>query len=99
MIIVSQCKKAIVNFENIEFIYVKEEPNQYAFSIRVKFVRDEAILGFYATEERAKEILQEIIKKYSAYLSITGGPALTQGGMDVQPNVFNIPKVYMMPEN
>lgn len=49
-------------------------------------------------KKEQKKVLREIVKKYSTYLSITGGPKLTQGGMDIQPNVFNIPKVYEMPK-
>ena len=48
--------------------------------------------------ERAKEVLQEITQKYSSYLKLEGGPAILQGQMDIQPNIFNIPKVYEMPE-
>ena len=55
-------------------------------------------LGYYKTKERAKEVLQEIVKKYSSYLELKGGPAILQGQMDIQPNIFNIPKVYEMPK-
>lgn len=55
-------------------------------------------IGYYATEERAKEVLQEIIECYGSYLQLSGGPAIIQGQMDIQPNIFNIPKVYKMPE-
>ena len=54
-------------------------------------------LGTYQTEERAKEVLQEIINKYSNYLQLNGGPAIMKGDIDIQPNIFNIPKVYYMP--
>ena len=57
------------------------------------------ILGEYKTMKRAKEVLQEITQKYSAYLKLEGGPAILQGQMDIQPNIFNIPKVYEMPED
>lgn len=100
MIIVSQDKETIVNFDNLIQIYITQDEEKTAFFIRYEMVDslyDD--LGKYKTEERAKEVLQEIVKKYSAYLSITGGPALSQGEMDIQPNVFNIPKVYEMPEN
>lgn len=55
-------------------------------------------IGRYSTKRRAKEVLMEIIKKYSSYLQLDGGPALLKGQMDIQPNIFNIPKVYEMPE-
>lgn len=57
------------------------------------------ILGKYEIEERAKEVLAEIVQKYSSYLQLTGGPAIMQGQIDIQPNIFNIPKVYEMPED
>lgn len=49
-------------------------------------------------KKRAKEVLQEIIKEYTSYLELRDGPAIMQGHMDIQPNVFNIPKVYEMPK-
>ena len=57
------------------------------------------ILGKYKTMKRAKEVLAEIVQKYSSYLQLTGGPAIMQGQMDIQPNIFNIPKTYEMPED
>lgn len=51
----------------------------------------------YKTEERAKEVLQEIVQTYSSYLKLEGGPAILQGQIDIQPNIFNIPKAYEMP--
>lgn len=57
------------------------------------------ILGKYKTMKRAKEVLAEIVQKYSSYLQLTGGPAIMQGQMDIQPNIFNIPKTYEMPKD
>lgn len=96
MIIVSQGKETIVNFNKTDCLWVDYDEGKYTIEASSDINYE---LGKYETEERAKEVLQEIVKKYSAYLSITGGPALIQGGMDIQPNVFNIPKVYEMPEN
>lgn len=107
MIIISQDKMEIFNFEEIFRLYVDNwsneefatEPN--CFCIRAEKSSDNmicAFLGEYKTEERAKEVLAEIVQKYSSYLQLNGGPALIQGQMDIQPNIFNIPKVYEMPE-
>lgn len=98
MLIVSQNKKRIINFDNITDINVEFIHGDY--ELRASFVgeRGSFNIGNYETEERAKEILQEIIKKYSSYLQLNGGPALIQGQMDVQPNIFNIPKIYEIPE-
>jgi len=103
MIIVSQDKKEVINFENILSVklFHDDEDNECLYEIytTVNAPGDNYILlGEYNTEERAKEVLQEIVKKYSSYLELKGGPAIMQGQMDVQPNVFNIPKVYEMPK-
>ena len=106
MIIVSQDKMEIFNFEEIFRLYVDNwsneefvtEPN--CFCIKAEKSSDNmicAFLGEYQTEERAKEVLQEIVSKYSSYLKLEGGPAILQGQIDIQPNIFNIPKVYEMP--
>lgn len=70
MIIVSQDKMEIFNFEEIFRLYVDNwsneefatEPN--CFCIRAEKSSDNmicAFLGEYKTEERAKEVLQEIV--------------------------------------
>ena len=100
MIIVSQ-KNKIINYDNIVEISIKDLTiyDYECFGIIAKTVNNkEKELGTYATEERAKEVLQEIIKCYKSYLQLNGGPAILQGQMDIQPNIFNIPKVYEMPE-
>lgn len=100
MIILSQDKLQIVNFRTAKNIWIEEEEveinqiEQIVYSIYI----DGEIVGAYETKERAKEVLQEIISKYSSYLELQGGSAIMQGGMDVQPNIFNIPKVYEMPK-
>ena len=106
MIIVSQDKMEIFNFEKIFRLYVDNwsneefatEPN--CFCIKEKFSDNMicAYLGEYRKEERAKEVLKEIVEKYSSYLELKGGVAFMQGGMNIQPNIFNIPKVFEMPE-
>lgn len=101
MIIVSQEKDEILNFNNIMNIQVTNcEEDGYLISAGFIVGRDDNYrdLGYYKTEERAKEVLQEITQKYSSYLKLEGGPAILQGKMDIQPNIFNIPKVYEMPE-
>lgn len=99
MIIVSQDKYNVLNFDTTANIGV-EETTTLSDSVQISAQTngDTIILGEYKTAERAKEVLQEIIKKYSTYLELKGGPAILQGSMDVQPNIFNIPKVYYMPQ-
>lgn len=97
MIIVSQDKMEIFNFEEIFRLYVDNwsneefatEPN--CFCIKAEKSSDNmvcAYLGEYETEERAKEVLQEIIK---AYLDCNEQNALAEYAY-----VKN--KVYEMPE-
>lgn len=68
MIIVSQDKTKIVNFDNLTQIYITRDEEETATFIRYETVDslyDD--LGEYKTEERAKEVLQEIIKSYRYY--------------------------------
>ena len=63
MIIVSQDKTKIVNFDNLTQIYITQDEEETATFIRYETVDslyDD--LGEYKTEERAKEVLQEIVK-------------------------------------
>ena len=70
MIIVSQDKDSIINFDNIDNIDItanstiigEEEP----YTINYETSTRRQGLGIYQTEERAKEVLQEIVEKYSA---------------------------------
>ena len=97
MIIVSQTRDVIVNFERIN--YIKIEPDQNEYDIEINYGDDYFdVIGTYDSFERAQEILNEIVKKYSEYLKLEGGPAILQGQTDIQPNIFNIPKIYKLPE-
>ena len=98
MIIVSQDKEKIINFDNMTRVYIVFYEGDDDVCIRTETV-DSLFedLGYYKTEERAKEVLKEIVEKYSSYLELKGGVAFMQGGMNIQPNIFNIPKVYEMP--
>ena len=69
MIIVNQDKTVMVNFDNVDHIELKKLPvNEIGYAISIEtsesyFNRFE----IYDTEERAKEVLQEIIKAYREY--------------------------------
>lgn len=67
MIILSQDKTEIINFDNIMNISISDCEKE-GFLVAAGFIvgRDDNYrdLGYYKTEERAKEVLQEIIKKY-----------------------------------
>ena len=57
MIIVSQDKTSIINFDNIEEIYVSGKFINVNYSLN-----NNECIAEYKTEERAKEVLQEIVK-------------------------------------
>lgn len=90
MIIVSQDETKIVNFDNLTQIYITQDEEKTATFIRYETVDslyDD--LGEYKTEERAKEVLQEIIKSYRDYRT-----AECDGYTNVleETAVFEIPK-------
>lgn len=55
-------------------------------------------LGEYESKARCLEILDEIQTTCGSYARIGGGAALLRGGLDVQPSLFVIPRVYEMPK-
>lgn len=70
MIIVSQDKEIVITYENVEALGVGNplENNNGLFPIIANVISDnQYILGGYETEERAKEILQEIVNHYYNY--------------------------------
>ena len=65
MLIVNQDRDKIVNFGNLTQVYITQDEEKIACFIRFETVDslyDD--LGEYKTEERAKEVLQEIIEAY-----------------------------------
>lgn len=76
MIIVKQDKKGIVNFNNVTDIYIDKEDDgdrHFVFHIPVSNIDGLDILGIYETEERAKEVLQEIIERYTNWNNLVYG--------------------------
>ncbi len=69
MIILSQDKLQIFNFRTAKNIWIEEEEveinqiEQIVYSIYI----DGEIVGAYETKERAKEVLQEIVKNNSIF--------------------------------
>lgn len=94
MIIVSQDKNMIINFNSIVSTYVikdyvSEEKGYKGYNIN--FATKEKInfvLATYKTEERAKEVLQEIITRHGNWENLKMG----------QPSGICSP-VYEMPED
>lgn len=69
MIIISQDKTMILNFENIEAIGIGNplEENEGKFKILCDITSDnQYTMAEYETEERAKEVLKDIISRYEA---------------------------------
>lgn len=85
MIIVSQRKDELVNFDRIESIWI-EADEEGRFTIEAT-ADTNSTLGTYSTEERAKEVLQEIVSKYK----------VTLYNPKTNETVVNVPKVYEMP--
>ena len=90
MIIISQDKTMILNCENIEAIGIGNplENNNGKFKILCDTTSDnQYTIAGYEKEERAKEVLQEIISKYK----------ITLYNSKTNETVVNVPKVYEMP--
>lgn len=89
MRIVSQDKEKIVNFDNLTQLYITQDEEETAYFIRYETVDslyDD--LGKYETEERAKEVLQEITTRHGNWENMKMG----------QPSGICLP-VYEMPED
>ena len=94
MIIVSQDKTKILNFDNIEVIGIGNplENNDGKFQILVDTTNDnEFSIAEYGTEERAREILEDLIRLYRKNFQVIG----ERGGVT---DFIYPPKVYEMPK-
>lgn len=94
MIIVSQNKKSFYNFDNVKSVDVLDNE----IYITDDILSDKGTrIGEYATEERAKEVLKEIVQcyanteQYKCLANIVDAECLN----DLAENTF----VYAMPEN
>ncbi|MEE0865544.1 MAG: hypothetical protein U0L98_01905 [Clostridia bacterium] len=88
MIIVSQDKTRIYNFERISEIVVSGTEICISDNLRQE---EGLVIATYETEERAKEVLNEIKEKYSEYAKISN----VNG--DIRQTLI-LPKVYKMPK-
>lgn len=87
MIIINQDKNNVINYDNVKSLWIEDnvlDETNTTFYINA----DEDFLGEYKTEERAKEVLQEIISKYKTTLY----------NSKTNETVVNIPKAYEMPK-
>lgn len=91
MIIESQDKTKIVNFDNLTQIYITQDEEETATFIRYETVDslyDD--LGEYKTEERAKEVLQEIMKRYLEIKCFYNSKYEVMQAIE-QPKVYEMP--------
>ena len=83
MLIVSQDRNSIYNFNNVKSIGVLENEIYITDNIlKNKGVR----IGYYKTEKRAQEVLQEILNRYGEY------------NLDNNNSVTTLPKIYHIPK-
>lgn len=68
MIIVNQDKTEIINFNKVENIYVSGRYISIYFGLN-----NNEVIGRYSTEERAKEVLQEIIERLENWENLKAG--------------------------
>lgn len=89
MIIVSQDKEEIINFDSMTRVYITFDEDDDYVCIRTETVDSSyEDLGYYKTESRAKEVLQEIIK---AYLDCNEQNVLAEYAY-VKNKVYEMPK-------
>lgn len=94
MIIVSQNKTEIINFDNVMNMEITDcEKDGYLIAAGFIVGRDDNYreLGYYKTEERAKEILIEIAREFKRVLR-------TENRGTGQQRFYDVPKVYYMPK-
>lgn len=72
MIIVSQDKDNIVNFDRIKSLWIDDNVLDRT-NTTFEILADDESLGEYATEERAKEVLSEIIERYTNWNNLVYG--------------------------
>lgn len=88
MIIVSQDKTEIINFDNVTRVFM-DKIDDKSFCVGADTNSAESMvwqLGEYETEERAKEALQEIRKTYY------------DENCEFENGMYHLQKVYEMPE-
>lgn len=87
MLIRSQGKKILVNFNQCEQIAVYNfKPGIYTVETRT------ALLGKYTSEEKAVKVLDMIQKVYGGYTTLSSPISGISG-------IYNIPKMFQMPQD
>lgn len=97
MIIVNQKKDLLINFENIEEIYIQEELVDKTQDYKIPHMiyagtgSGRIELGTYKTEEEAKKVLGEIINKFLEFMLIRNTNGHIQG-IEIKPKVYTMPE-------
>jgi len=89
MLILSQDRDMIIKYENVEAIGIENplENDEGRFEIFCNTINDnQYTIGKYEAEERAKEVLKQIIGKYMQYYE------------NRNKEIITLPKIYEMPE-
>ena len=95
MIIISQDKNGILNFDNIQLCRINQEGIVYVFLNEYNSFK----LGEYSTEERAKEVLQQIACRYSSEEIYKRANSKTQEELTRNyVEIKIIPYIFEMPE-
>lgn len=97
MIIVSQDKGKIINFDNMTRVYITFDEGDDDVCIRTETVDSlYEDLGYYKTEERAKEVLQDFSLRYEAIELCKREHSMS----DILGYTFaDYPPIYEMPED
>lgn len=96
MIILSQDKVAIINFDNVERIIIGIEDTS---EILCEFRDGETLLGKYESEERAMEVLEEITCAYSDFIYYKNAEEIKKARLGEQiVDRYGTLDVYKMPE-
>ena len=64
MLILTQDKQRVINFNNIINIHIEDDPGSTGYPIYYETETFNKILGTYSSIERCKEILEEILDFY-----------------------------------
>ena len=101
MIIVSQEKEKIINFDNIDKVYIQDIilSTKTVYLVKCKIKNEDERLGEYATEERARTVLKMIVSMYQSSLLFQcvndknqEDMATDYKDMDITPFKFEMPK-------
>ena len=88
MLIIGQEYKTIINFKRINFLNIEEADNN-KFNILINYGNDmEGIIATYETEERAKEVLRDLLK------SMKKQRFLMKPRISIEQQVIEAAKIY-----